>query len=109
MGEPDSASPERQSKAVLPSYPPALPVGKRVIASGEAAELLARIGRTPVRRIAVSVAGVPRCLSLKIEAANPGGSIKDRTACSLIDSLETRGVLTELDEAAPVCEAGGLR
>src|SRR5438093_5024015 len=39
------------------------------------------------------IGGAARGVHLKLEGHNPGGSIKDRTALSLIESLERRGAL----------------
>lgn len=50
-------------------------------------------GDTPLRPIALRIEGKPRIVQLKLEAANPCGSLKDRTAQSLLDDLEQRGVL----------------
>ena len=37
--------------------------------------------------------GLPRPLVAKVEAFNPGGSVKARTALALIDDAERRGLL----------------
>jgi cysteine synthase A len=50
------------------------------------------IGRTPVVRInRLAPSGVT--MFVKLEAANPGGSVKDRMAFGIIDDAERRGVL----------------
>ncbi len=49
---------------------------------------LAAIGRTPLVDVALRVDGRWRRVGLKLESHNPAGSIKDRTAYSLIRSLE---------------------
>ncbi len=50
------------------------------------------IGRTPVVRI--HRLAPPRVsMFVKLEAANPGGSVKDRLAVGIIDDAERRGVL----------------
>jgi N-(2-amino-2-carboxyethyl)-L-glutamate synthase len=51
------------------------------------------VGGTPLRPIALRIQGRTRIVYLKLEAANPCGSLKDRTAKSLIDDLERRGLL----------------
>ena len=51
------------------------------------------IGDTPLERIRLQLAGRSRGVFLKLEGANPGGSIKDRTALSLLRSLEENGGL----------------
>lgn len=52
-----------------------------------------QIGNTPMARIVLTVRGRGRPVHLKLEGANPCGSLKDRTAASLIDDLERRGAL----------------
>jgi cysteine synthase A len=50
------------------------------------------IGRTPVVRInRLAPAGIE--LYVKLEAANPGGSVKDRLALGIIEDAERRGLL----------------
>jgi cysteine synthase A len=51
------------------------------------------IGRTPLMRLARYAAEVPGRLLAKLEAANPGGSVKDRIAPAMIDDAERGGVL----------------
>lgn len=50
-------------------------------------------GHTPIVPIALTIHGRTRTVHLKLEGANPCGSLKDRTAASLVDDLEQRGVL----------------
>jgi N-(2-amino-2-carboxyethyl)-L-glutamate synthase len=52
-----------------------------------------RVGDTPLVRVALVVGGRRRPVHLKLEGANPCGSLKDRTAASLLDDLERRGAL----------------
>ena len=52
-------------------------------------------GNTPVVRVELTVKGRARPVCLKLEGANPCGSLKDRPAQSLIDDLEQRGLLGE--------------
>ncbi|GAA2216577.1 cysteine synthase family protein [Micromonospora olivasterospora] len=55
--------------------------------------LVGRVGATPVAAVTVTVDG-RRCeVLLKLEGHNPGGSVKDRTALSLVRGLETAGTL----------------
>lgn len=49
---------------------------------------------TPMVELRVPVEGRERRLRLKLEAANPTGSSKHRTARSLLDALEREGALT---------------
>ncbi|MFL5853431.1 MAG: PLP-dependent cysteine synthase family protein, partial [Solirubrobacteraceae bacterium] len=51
------------------------------------------IGETPLVRLARLASGLKPQLVAKIEAMNPGGSIKDRVAVSLIDAAERDGRL----------------
>jgi cystathionine beta-synthase len=57
-----------------------------------AANLLALIGNTPLVELTRLDAG-PCRLFLKLELANPGGSIKDRIALSMIEAAEADGSL----------------
>lgn len=50
-------------------------------------------GDTPLVPIRLVVRGRPRTLHLKLEGAGPGGSLKDRTAASMVQELEARGAL----------------
>jgi cysteine synthase A len=50
------------------------------------------IGRTPVVRIS-RLAPAHVTLYVKLEAANPGGSVKDRLALGIIEDAERRGLL----------------
>ena len=59
-------------------------------------DLISLIGNTPlleVRHVAQSEALKARVL-VKIESFNPGGSVKDRAALSMIEVAETEGLLT---------------
>jgi 2,3-diaminopropionate biosynthesis protein SbnA len=51
------------------------------------------VGNTPIVRIALQLSGGERAVHLKLEGANPCGSLKDRTAASLVADLERRGAL----------------
>src|SRR5439155_10979227 len=52
----------------------------------DAATLTSLIGDTPLVDVEMLVDGEPRELWLKLEGVNPGGSIKDRTALSLLEA-----------------------
>jgi 2,3-diaminopropionate biosynthesis protein SbnA len=54
---------------------------------------MTQVARTPLKPIALRVNGRRRTVHLKLEAANPCGSLKDRTAESLLDDLERRDLL----------------
>ncbi len=60
--------------------------------SGFEAGIVGQIS-TPVQRISMSISGRWRNAYLKLEGANPGGSIKHRTALSLLQGLEGSGRL----------------
>lgn len=51
------------------------------------------IGNTPVSRMCFQIGDLWRSMWLKLESANPAGSLKDRTAVYLIADLENRGLL----------------
>ena len=51
------------------------------------------MGDTPIERIRLLIDGKRRNAFLKLESHNPGGSVKDRTAFGLLQSLETTGQL----------------
>ena len=53
----------------------------------------APMGETPIRRIRLLIDGKGRTAYLKLEGHNPGGSVKDRTAFGLLQSLEATGQL----------------
>ncbi|MBW2243987.1 MAG: pyridoxal-phosphate dependent enzyme [Deltaproteobacteria bacterium] len=53
----------------------------------------ADVGGTPLERIRMRIAGTARVVHLKLEGHNPSGSIKDRTALSLLRELEVSGRL----------------
>lgn len=52
------------------------------------------IGSTPLLKLNRMAQGLNATVLLKLEAVNPGGSVKDRVACAMIDDAEKRGVLT---------------
>src|SRR5688572_20509804 len=56
------------------------------------ANILATIGRTPIVRIN-KLAPPHVNLFVKLEAFNPGGSVKDRLALGVIEDAERRGTL----------------
>jgi cystathionine beta-synthase len=51
------------------------------------------IGWTPLVRLNRVTAGLQATLYVKLEAANPGGSVKDRVAVAMIDEAERQGWL----------------
>jgi cystathionine beta-synthase len=62
------------------------------VLSGPTGSLLDLIGKTPMVEVTKIDTGKCR-LFLKLEAQNPGGSIKDRIALSMIDAAEREGFL----------------
>jgi cystathionine beta-synthase len=62
------------------------------VLSGPTGSLLDLIGKTPMVEVTKIDTG-PCRLFLKLEAQNPGGSIKDRIALSMIDAAEKEGFL----------------
>ena len=62
--------------------------------SGGDCGFVAQIGNTPIQRVRLLISGKSRNVYLKLEGDNPGGSIKDRTALSLLRSLENTGQLS---------------
>ncbi|MBI5105727.1 MAG: pyridoxal-phosphate dependent enzyme, partial [Solirubrobacterales bacterium] len=55
--------------------------------------ILDAIGHTPLVRLSRIGAGLAPQLVAKVEALNPGGSIKDRAAISMIEAAERAGLL----------------
>jgi cysteine synthase A len=51
------------------------------------------IGYTPVVRLSRIVPKGSAKVYVKLESANPGGSVKDRIALSMIQDAETKGTL----------------
>src|SRR5947208_12414733 len=57
------------------------------------ANILDRIGNTPMIRLGRVAAGLPVPVYGKCEYLNPGGSGKDRIALAIVDDAERAGVL----------------
>jgi cystathionine beta-synthase len=55
--------------------------------------ILLSVGRTPLVRLRRITEGLQVPVYVKVEAANPGGSIKDRVAVAMITDAERRGLL----------------
>jgi 2,3-diaminopropionate biosynthesis protein SbnA len=51
------------------------------------------VGNTPMTSICVDIAGQCREIWLKLESYNPAGSLKARTAASLVEDFENRGLI----------------
>lgn len=57
------------------------------------ASVLEAIGRTPLIALQRLAEGVPARVFVKLESANPGGSIKDRVGIAMVEEAERRGWL----------------
>ncbi|MFA5452094.1 MAG: cysteine synthase A [Candidatus Methanomethylophilaceae archaeon] len=55
--------------------------------------VLEAIGNTPVIKLNKLTAGLSSTIYVKLESKNPGGSIKDRAALSMIINAESKGLL----------------
>lgn len=69
-----------------------MPLSATPVLSGPTGSLLDLIGKTPMVEVTKIDTG-PCRLFLKLEAQNPGGSIKDRIALSMIAAAEAEGFL----------------
>ena len=63
------------------------------VTSVQLQRLVERIGNTPTEPIYLVIDGRVRKVYLKLEGANPAGSVKDRTGYALLRDLEKRGIL----------------
>src|SRR5687768_4636644 len=55
--------------------------------------VLEAVGNTPLVRLNHVTAGLSATVCAKVEAANPGKSVKDRIALALVEDAERRGLL----------------
>ncbi|HEV3237478.1 MAG TPA: cystathionine beta-synthase [Gemmataceae bacterium] len=55
--------------------------------------ILQSVGRTPMVRLQRLSEGLSASVAIKVESANPGGSVKDRVAIAMISEAERRGWL----------------
>jgi cystathionine beta-synthase len=55
--------------------------------------ILQSVGHTPLVRLRRLTEGLQATVAIKVEAGNPGGSVKDRVAIGMIADAERRGVL----------------
>lgn len=55
--------------------------------------ILETVGRTPLVKLSKITAGLKPLILAKVEAFNPGGSIKDRPALKMIEAAEKQGLL----------------
>src|SRR5665811_365858 len=56
--------------------------------------ILDTVGNTPLVRLHKVAAELPVTVLAKVEALNPGGSIKDRIGIAMVTDAERRGVLS---------------
>ena len=55
--------------------------------------VLQAVGHTPLVRLNRVLDGIGATICVKIEAANPGRSVKDRIALAVVEDAERRGLL----------------
>src|SRR6188474_3346369 len=55
--------------------------------------ILQSVGRTPLVRLRRLTEGLQASVYVKVESMNPGGSVKDRVALSMVADAERRGWL----------------
>jgi cystathionine beta-synthase len=55
--------------------------------------ILQAVGRTPLVKLRRMAEGLQAAVAVKVEAQNPGGSVKDRVAHAMITDAERRGLL----------------
>src|SRR5579875_84949 len=63
------------------------------LTTGHMRSLMHQIGNTPIKPVYFVIDGKVRAVYLKLEGANPAGSVKDRTAFALVQNLENRCLL----------------
>ncbi|MBA2521426.1 MAG: cysteine synthase family protein [Chloroflexia bacterium] len=81
--DPDESGKAKSDDSRLKTYDPRLTTSS----------VLGTIGRTPAVWLDRLGAGLPGRVLLKLELANPGGSIKDRAALACLEAAEARGDL----------------
>ncbi len=104
----------------VPGFRPAGAAGGRTERLKALRDIQQRLGNTPLCPVVLTIDGVERTVWLKFEGKNPAGSIKARTAFSLVADLEARerlhtgSLLVESTSGnlgvalAWICEALGL-
>ncbi|GAB4284274.1 MAG: cysteine synthase A [Marinilabiliales bacterium] len=60
--------------------------------------LIDTLGNTPIIKLQKLDSGLPGNVYVKLESHNPGGSVKDRIAFSMISDAENKGVINESTE-----------
>ena len=66
------------------------------------ASVLDKVGNTPLVKLEALGRGLRSTIHIKLESENPGGSIKDRTALSMVRAAERSG---ELQPGATIVES----
>lgn len=66
-----------------------------IVRSVRVHSILDLVGATPVVRLNRVIPDTSATVWVKLESANPGGSVKDRIALGMINGAEERGVLTK--------------
>ncbi len=74
-------------------------LNKSILESGS---ILEKVGNTPLVRLEALGRGLGSSIHIKLESENPGGSIKDRTALSMVRAAEESG---ELRPGATIVES----
>jgi cystathionine beta-synthase len=87
----DSAMAKRNGLSLCVMSEPADPEDR--MRPGIAPSILAAIGRTPLIRLRHAAREVPAQVLVKLEALNPGGSIKDRVGVAMVEEAERQGWL----------------
>jgi len=64
-----------------------------IVRSARVTSILDLIGSTPVVRLNKVIPSTSATVWVKLESANPGGSVKDRIALSMVQAAEARGTL----------------
>src|SRR5271165_2793012 len=89
-----SAEPSPTPTLAHPERRPQFAMGTNGPQAGLGASLPERIGNTPLIRLDGPVRGLQGITLLgKAEWANPGGSVKDRAAASIVRDARARGLL----------------
>ena len=57
------------------------------------ANVLEAVGNTPLVRLNHVTAAISATVCVKLEASNPGRSVKDRIALAVVEDAERRGLL----------------
>ncbi|MEE8075456.1 MAG: pyridoxal-phosphate dependent enzyme, partial [Candidatus Binatia bacterium] len=57
------------------------------------ANVLESAGNTPLIRLNRVTGGIPATICAKVEASNPGHSVKDRIALAMVEDAERKGLL----------------